>query len=164
MNKEATGSEQVAFKRILVPLDGSALGETALPYAEQIAVANQSRLILLQVVTPYQFALADSSSANIGRIAQEFTESSVEEATNYLRAVSDRLAGKGLDVECHVEIGFPAERIVTYSREQEGDLIVMSTHGRSGINRWLLGSVADKVLHAAGVPVLLVRPRKGGDR
>jgi len=72
--------------------------------------------------------------------------------------VKERLTRKGIKARSVVETGQPAERIIEYANEEDVDLIALSTHGRSGMGRWLFGSVADKVVHGSEKPVLLVRP------
>jgi nucleotide-binding universal stress UspA family protein len=146
------------FKRILLPLDGSELGEASLPYVEELAIVIKAEVILLQVVTPhYDIALAEGYTSHLGRIAEEYLTHASAAAKDYLNTVKERLAKMGITARSEVEVGSPAERIVGYAKESNIDLIAMSTHGRSGIGRWLLGSVADKVIHAADRPILLVR-------
>ena len=146
------------FKRILLPLDGSELGEASLPYVEELAIGTKAEVILLQVVTPhYDIALAEGYTSHLGRISEEYLAHASAAAKDYLNSVKERLTKMGIAARSEVEVGSPAERIVGYAKESNIDLIAMSTHGRSGIGRWLLGSVADKVIHAADRPILLVR-------
>jgi nucleotide-binding universal stress UspA family protein len=146
------------FKRILLPLDGSELGEASLPYVEELAIVTKAEVILLQVVKPhYDIALAEGYTSHLGRISAEYLTHASAAAKDYLNSVKERLAKMGITARSEVEVGSPAERIVGYAKESNIDLIAMSTHGRSGIGRWLLGSVADKVIHAADRPILLVR-------
>ena len=155
--------ESVSFRKILLPLDGSALGEAALPYVAELATVTGAEVILFQVVTlHHDIALADSYSSNLGRISEDYTTRAVASANQYLDQVRERLTGRGIAVRSEVEVGFPAERLIAYARDNDIDVIAMSTHGRSGVGRWLLGSVADKVLHAANKPVLLVRASEKG--
>jgi nucleotide-binding universal stress UspA family protein len=122
---------------ILVPLDGSALAEYALPYATRLTRAGGGRLVLVR-------AAADGPE----RLQAE-TE---------LTAVAERLFAAGLPVEAHVRPGPAGEAVIAGVRAWEAGLIVMATHGRSGLGRWLYGSVADHVLRHAPAPVLLVSP------
>jgi nucleotide-binding universal stress UspA family protein len=78
----------------------------------------------------------------------------------YLTRVQARLSEKGIDVATRIVSGDPAARIVDLARQEKADLIAMSTHGRSGIARWVLGSVADKILHESKIPMWLVRPKR----
>jgi nucleotide-binding universal stress UspA family protein len=150
--------ETSRIKRILLPLDGSEAGEAALPYVEELAIITKAEVILLQVVTPhYDIALAEGYTSHLGRISEEYLTHASAAARDYLNSVKEKLAKMGITARSEVELGSPAERIVGYAKENNIDLIAMSTHGRSGIGRWLLGGVADKVIRAADRPVLLVR-------
>jgi len=152
------GKEISRIKRILLPLDGSELGEASLPYVEEWATVTKAEVILLQVVTPhYDITLAQGYTSHLGRISEEYLTHASAAAKDYLNSVKERLTKMGITARSEVEVGSPAERIVGYAKESNIDLIAMSTHGRSGIGRWLLGSVADKVIHAADRPILLVR-------
>jgi len=148
----------LSFKKILVPLDGSQLGEAALPCVEELAVATGAEVVLLQVVTlHYDIALAESYSSHIEQLSEEYEKGALASARDYLDRVGKGLEEKGIVVHRVAEIGFPAEKVIAYAKENDIDLVAMSTHGRSGITRWILGSVADKVVHAADRPVLVVR-------
>lgn len=154
----STGKVVSRFNRILLPLDGSKNGEAALPYVEGLAIAAKAEIILLHVVTPpYDIVLAEGYTSHLSRISEEYIEHASAAAKNYLDAVKERLMKLKIAVRCEVDTGSPAERINGYAKENDIDLIAMSTHGRSGVSRWLLGSVADKVLHTTDRPVLLVR-------
>lgn len=83
----------------------------------------------------------------------------IREAGGYLRGIEERLKAKGFEVESHVRYGDEAEEILSYSSKIGIDLIAMSTHGRSGVKRWLLGTVAEKILRYATKPILLVRSK-----
>lgn len=121
---------------VLVPLDGSELAEQALPYAEAIARISNAPLHLMRVVPPDAPASAES------------------EARDYLR---DKAKAYGDRVQISVRMGQPADQIVDSADEMTEPVIVMTTHGRSGIGRWLYGSVADRVVRGSGAPVLLIR-------
>lgn len=150
--------ETSRIKRILLPLDGSEPGEASLPYVEELAIITKAEVILLQVVTShYDIGLAEGYTSHLGRISEEYLTHASAAARDYLNSVKEKLTKMGITARSEVEVGSPAERIVGYAKENNVDLIAMSTHGRSGIGRWLLGSVADKVIHAADRPVLLVR-------
>jgi nucleotide-binding universal stress UspA family protein len=129
------------FKHILVPLDGSPLAERTLPYAQSIAAAGPGSLVLLRVIPPVE----DHHAAD---------RTTVAEAEGYLADVAGRLAP--LATETAVVEGDPTQVIRDEVAQRGIDLVAMSTHGRSGIGRWIYGSVADAVLRHAPVPVLLV--------
>jgi nucleotide-binding universal stress UspA family protein len=131
---------------ILVPLDGSALAEQALPFAERIARAAQARVILTRVVPAYSGA-DTSIEASIALEARESLED-----------IASRLRRAEIAVGVTVPEGDATAQTVGAVAALGVDLIVMSTHGRSGIGRWLYGSVADAVIRLANVPVVLVPP------
>jgi nucleotide-binding universal stress UspA family protein len=132
------------LRRILVPLDGSDFARQALPVALDLATAAAAEVILLSAVEPP----AQSPGALIVMR---------NEAAQELQRVAIGCAAQTA-VRTEVVVGYPAEAIVDEAARIEADLIVMATHGRGGIRRWALGSIADKVLHATSTPLLLVRP------
>jgi nucleotide-binding universal stress UspA family protein len=142
------------YKHILVPLDGSELAELALTDALSLAQLNQAEVVLLQVISPFEYIVGDSAPMTF---VDELVKIHQDEALNYLEGITGREEGKNLKVHLAVEIGTPAETIIDYAHQEPIDLIVMATHGRSGLRRWVYGSVADKVLRGADVPILLVR-------
>ena len=156
VNTSGKKKEKVRFTRILLPLDGSKLGEAALPYIESLAIDTKAEVVLLQVVTPLSAHLL-VAEGYLSQTADKYIAMVSRTAKNYLDAVKERLMKLEIPVRCEVEAGSPAEKIISYAKENNINLIAMSTHGHSGISRWLIGSVADKVLHATDIPVLLVR-------
>jgi nucleotide-binding universal stress UspA family protein len=144
--------------QILVPLDGSALAEGVLPYAVALARLSASTLVLLQVI-PSRIALPSIGWRAFERrdIQQAWAEA-VTAARASLEQTADRLRADGLTVQTVVCIGDPASEILTSVTRTPGiRFIAMSTHGRTGLQRAVFGSVAEAVLHTAPVPVLLVR-------
>lgn len=143
------------YRRLLVPLDGSELAELALLYAETWAKTFDAEVILLRVPTlPAYVTLGPDASLLMPSLLSE----AYDEADAYLANITRQLKAKGLAVhKAAVEPGAIADIIIEYARDAAVDCIVMSTHGRSGLGRWVYGSVADRVLRGAGVPVLLVR-------
>jgi nucleotide-binding universal stress UspA family protein len=137
------------FHTILVPLDGSALSERALPYATTLARVARARMVLLRAIVASPLPDTDPTDAEVSRRRQ---------AQAYLDDVAEPLRREGLAVEPHVYYGDAAEAILDAARVQHAELVVMSTHGRSGLGRWAFGSVADEVLRSGAVPVLLVPP------
>lgn len=141
------------YKRILLPLDGSAMAEQALPYAIAQAERFGAELILLRVVeliAPMD-ALVPREAA---RRAEERTKAWTQE---YLERVAVGVQERGIPVQMVTVEGHPHTQIVQFAESNQVDLIVICTRGHSGISRWLMGSVADRVVRGAGVPVLLVR-------
>ena len=136
------------IKRILVPLDGSQCAETVLPKVEKLAVDLKVGICLLRVAYAHSFPGADPTDAEV---------TVVREAEDYLKTVEERLKAKGLKVDSHVRYGNDAEEILDHAAMKDIDMVAMSTHGRSGVGRWLLGSVAEKILRHSPKPIFLVR-------
>jgi nucleotide-binding universal stress UspA family protein len=135
--------------KILVPLDGSMLAETALPAACGIATKDGAAISLLRAAETMKLPGTDTIEAQV---------KAVQEAEEYLAGVVKRLKAKGIDrVETHVWYGPAAASIVEAAAVQKIDLIVMSTHGHSGLGRLVFGSVAESVLRGTRVPILIVR-------
>jgi nucleotide-binding universal stress UspA family protein len=147
------------IKRIVVPLDGSRLAEMALPHAIAVARAKSYGITLLQVAPHpvYENPLTWSFAPSAGVF--EGWEEEIKSESEYLQAVGAYLRKEGLNIEVKLLEDDPATGLVTYAgHHPEIALIVMSTHGRSGLTRWIFGSVAEKVLHASPVPLMLIRP------
>jgi len=143
------------YKKILVPLDGSELAQKALVQAEQLARAFGAEIILFEVV-PFM-PIYGSPELVTPLIVDENQKESVE---RYLAKLADELKAKGLNVTTMVKTGQQvALEIIDVSKTRGVDLIVMCTHGRSGITRWVLGSVTLKILTRAETPVLLIRAK-----
>lgn len=139
------------YKRILVTLDRSEFAEQALVHAVAVAKAFGSTIELLSVVPLPQAAGPDAGILFID------WDGEVAECEAYLAGVVSRLTEEGLKAESEIRRGEVTEEILRHAEEMHADLLVMSTHGRSGLGRWVYGSVADRVLRHAAVPVLLVR-------
>jgi nucleotide-binding universal stress UspA family protein len=144
------------YRHVLVPLDGSLLAEGALGDAVAIAEAQGAAITLLQVLPPVNDVLEIGGDR---LYVDEQIETRRARALEYLDRVRHRIAGRKVTVGVAVVTGSAADAILDYASSQAADLIVMGSHGRSGIRRWILGSVAEKVLHGAGGPVLLIRAR-----
>ena len=148
------------YSRILIPLDGSRLSEGILPWARSIVRAVKTPVELLVAIEPE--TISAFSNPEIGRYFDTVGASMTRDSLAYLEKLG-RSFSDSADVHCFAEIGNPAEIIVDRASADRGALIAMATHGRSGVQRWVLGSVADKVLHAATNHLLLVRPGGGGN-
>lgn len=146
-----------AKEHVLVPLDGSELAEAVLDEAVAVAGA-EARFSLLRVV-PLPIP-GDPMMGSIGPgVVDEMIESLRADAEQYLAGVAARLQGRVARVETAILVEMmPALAILHYAESHHVDLIALATHGRRGLKRWALGSVADKVLRGAAVPVLLIRP------
>jgi nucleotide-binding universal stress UspA family protein len=143
------------YKHLLVPLDGSKLAELALDDAVGLAKVSQAEMTLIQVVYPAEEVIGTEIGYPI-YLDQQWENQKVM-ALEYLTGVRNRIADDNLTIHLAAVAGTPAETIIDYASKHPVDLIVMATHGRSGLQRWVYGSVADKVLRGADVPVLLVR-------
>jgi nucleotide-binding universal stress UspA family protein len=144
------------FKHILVPLDGSVLAEKALPPALELARSFDSKITLVRIAQIPTLPSVDGFT--FAELHATLREQAREEASAYLRAQAGSLRQQGYNVHHHLEVAQPvAECILETADLLNVDAIVMSTHGLGGVRRWVYGSVADKVLRHAKVPVLLIR-------
>ena len=145
------------FKKILVPLDGSPLSEAVLPQVSALAKCSDAEVILLRVIPTPIYDLVFGSTTTLPLQANpEYDTRTLAEA--YLdRVMTEHFPGNG-GVRLEVIGGFSADVILEYAAGEGVDLIAMSTHGRSGISRLFLGSVAAEVVQDSHLPVLLVRP------
>ena len=151
-------------ERILIPLDGSKLGEAALSYVEELisrlAPEEKVEITLFHVITTVKHG--PHMPAMGGVVSVPYNEEELAEmkdaATDFLNKVSEGLRNEKVTVMCKVSVSEnPADEIIKAEVEVNADLVAMSTHGRSGISRFAIGSVADKVLRGGTVPVLMVR-------
>ncbi len=147
------------FNRILVPLDGSNWGEAAIPLVEDFASVLQAEVILFQAIRSVSPWAGDSATLVPADLQHRRASSAA-----YLSNIEKRLTDKGIKVTSVVVTGVPADTIIDYAKTNNIDLIAMSTHGRSGVDRWVFGSVTDKVLHAGDTAVLTVRPGVASSR
>lgn len=135
-------------ERILVPLDGSECAESILSKVEDLATRLTASVALLRVAYAHTFPGVDPTDAEV---------MAVRDAEQYLQRLEERLKGKGVRVDSHVRYGDEAGEILDHASQKDITMIAMSTHGRSGVKRWLLGSVAEKILRHAEKPIYLVR-------
>lgn len=156
--------ESVAmFAHLLVPLDGSPFAEVALKAAVDLADKYQSRLLLVYVVNVPHAASAFADEAH-DQLLDHIRHRVFADALAYLEAKEIGLRQQGYRVASKLIEGQDvADTILEIAREELVDTIVMCTHGRSGIGRWVFGSVAEKVLRGAEIPLLLLRPESEGD-
>jgi len=134
------------YNKILVPLDGSEVAEKILGQVVDLARLTGAEIVLLRVALARTFPGADPTDKQV---------EVVDRAEKYLAGVKEKLEKEGLKVSVHVRYGHDAGEILEHA--QEVDLVAMSTHGRTGLGRWALGSVAERVLRHSPKPVLLVR-------
>lgn len=149
------------FSHILVPLDGSHLAEAALPPALELASKFNSQLSLVWVIQPPHLIMTAANGSVYAELLTEMRNQSEQDAQNYLRAHQGSLRQQGFTVHTQVTEGENvADALLEVAAALGVDTIVMSTHGRGGLSRWVFGSVADKVLRYANVPVLLIRAKE----
>jgi nucleotide-binding universal stress UspA family protein len=145
------------YKKIMVPLDGSKLAECVLPHAEALAKWGRVQTIMfVRVVEPVK-------QPNVGEYVlseQEIAKINAEQkaaAEKYLEQLKDLIHLGSIQTRWEVLMGKVDETLVDYANKNAVDLIIIATHGRSGVSRWIWGSVADRVLRSACVPVLMIR-------
>ena len=174
----------MAYKKVVVPLDGSKLAEIVLPHVEEIAENCHINVIELVTVTESMRIYVPSSEpveqyktktavgdritgrlyrADSGILRQVPLDigKMAKSGRDYLLKIAGRLEKKGLNPQINVLVGNVAEEIVHFAEEEKADLIIMASHGRSGISHWAIGSVAEKVFRASDVPILLIKPKAG---
>ena len=142
------------YKKILVPLDGSRLAEKVLPHAEALAKSEGAEIIILRVPAlpaPGLFARSPALASAINKELEEEAETYVNDKIAYLE--DEHIKAKGITKD-----GPVPDTILSVAEEAQADVIAMSTHGLTGAKRWLIGSVAEKVVHHAHIPVMLIHP------
>ncbi len=147
----AFGPTSVSLARILVPLDGSEFAERALPMAQLLSESLNGRLTLFSV-------LQSTGAPRMLPIIHSNLDGDLREHEEYLGKVAAQFEGTGIKTESTIASGLVAGEILSATRRQRIDLLIMSTHGRSGVGRMLVGSVANDVLRQSDAPILLVRP------
>ena len=150
------------LKKILVPLDGSELSETVLPHVSQLAKRIGAEVILLRVVTTprHEYSFTDLTGLGMHPAPLAPAEDLRAQAEGYLQRVAfDYFPDQNVTFE--TSGGPTAETILDHATAQEAGMIAMSTHGRGGLARLVMGSVADEIVRLAHIPVLLVRPQVG---
>ncbi len=149
------------YAHILVPLDGSSIGEQILPYVRQLAHRLSIPAELLAIVEPPPPSISRDLNPQLHE--HETIAHRTGDAQNYLNAVAKELRADGLSVSINTLTGIPAPVIVAEAEKQVNTLIAMCGHGRAGVSRWWLGSVTDRVLHTTGGPMLIVRSHRQDD-
>jgi universal stress protein A len=147
------------LKKVLVPTDFSANSEKALMYAVRLAQRNNSSLILFHVVQPPEFVrqLAQDYSYESNEATREQCELAIRLSKEGLEKLSQAARGSNIKIETLQRLGVPYEEIVKIAKESEVDLIVIGTHGYTGLKHFLLGSTVERVVRVAPCPVLVVR-------
>jgi nucleotide-binding universal stress UspA family protein len=154
--EEAGPTPEAKIKRILVPIDGSELSQTAIPYAGDFARTVGATVVVVHVVTPFAIAYP-GAEAYLDQRAMDQIEANAKEI---LQRAVDKLRAEGLPTEQVLGGGTAIDGIVAAAMGERTDLIIMSTHGRSGLGRWVLGSVAEAVVRRSHLPCVLHRPEQ----
>ncbi len=141
------------YHKMLVPLDGSRLSEIVFPYAKDLAGRLGLAVILLHVCSSKESETIPLHQSYIEHKAQIIKR----QLRDWQKKIGLYLEGSNLEVRGELAMGYPPEEIMHYAEQNKVDLILMATHGRSGVRRWVLGSVADKVLCVSSIPVWLIR-------
>ncbi|MBI3944165.1 MAG: universal stress protein [Chloroflexi bacterium] len=140
------------YEKILVPLDGSQLAEEVLPHVISMASHYNAKVILIQVVLP----LYRPWVREVNMSSRDLLQLLHQQAADYLQSQVAQLQAQNIQVRSVILEGQVAETILDFVQKEHIDLIAMSTHGRSGVGRWVFGSVASRILEAAHVPILLI--------
>jgi nucleotide-binding universal stress UspA family protein len=153
------------FSKVLVPLDGSKVGEAAFPVIEQLvdkmSPKSKVEVILLGVITLLRhWVVVGEASAPVSYTEEEM-ELIRKRVTDYLETTGQNMKQRGVVISTMVRTGNASDEIIKAAQEIGADLIAMSTHGRSGLRRLAFGSITDKVIRDANIPVLLVRAAEG---
>jgi nucleotide-binding universal stress UspA family protein len=148
------------YQHILVPLDGSKLAEQVLPQVKKSAGSETDITLLRAMPAEYVAAVEQAGRYTTTFSPEEQLARTQAEEQAYLEKIAEKLRAEGYQVHTQVSRGHAADTIVDYAHHHPVDLIIIATHGRSGVDRWIFGSVTQKVLHSARVPVLVVRPDK----
>ena len=147
------------FKRIMVPLDGSELAECVISYVEDFIDQGQVEFIVFVRVVKPVITLA-SFDEGMAYIPEDWSRLELEKksyAESYLKKIVSRLKQDRVKFKTEVLVGRIGDTLLDYIKANDFNLIVIATHGRSGLSRWVRGSVADKILSASRIPVLMVR-------
>ncbi len=145
------------LSKVLVPLDGSEVGEAALPFVTELASKLDLEIILFQMVAIAYHVYSSGEIVSQVPYTEQEMEPIKKSVKAYLDKVAEKLAARGTKVRTQTRTGAAAEGIIRAEEELAVDLVAMSTHGRSGVSRWVFGSVAARVLQQGTKPLLLVR-------
>lgn len=149
------------YNKIMVPLDGSELAECVMPHVEAITTGCKiTNVVFVRVVDPIQVPASVPAMGEFGfreKERREFEKQRRQTADSYLKKIVERTRLEGALLSYEVLEGKVADTLAHWAEKNGVDLIVIASHGRSGVSRWVMGSVADRILRSACVPVLMVR-------
>jgi nucleotide-binding universal stress UspA family protein len=154
---EASSQPNYGLATITVPLDGSTVAESVLSYAQDLAtqLALEVRLLRVVSVGTMAYYAVEGGPVDTTPVEQELEE----DAAQYLNGIAENVSDQGLSVTCTVERGSPALAIIDHVKNTQNNLVAICSHGRSGLGRLLIGSVADSIIRSSGVPVLVITPQ-----
>lgn len=163
IKSEAPKVSQAELKKLLLPLDGSPFAEAPIPSIEELTKGTKIEVVLTTVSEPPLVPSYGDRPINPTwkKHRDALWAETQKQASEYLNKVKSKLGGKGLKVKSKVipgELGRVAESIMQAAQKEKVDLIVMTTHGRSGVSRWVYGGVANRIVEQSAQPVLLIRP------
>jgi nucleotide-binding universal stress UspA family protein len=146
------------YQKIMVPLDGSEMAECVLAHVASIAGGCRAGgVVFVRVVEPFIIPARGPGFTFTDEEVKEIDAQNQKRAADYLKQVASRVKPEGVKVETEVIMGNVTKSLADYATKNGADLIIIATHGRSGVSRWVWGSVADRILRSACVPVLMVR-------
>ena len=157
-NEATMSKSEVRFRTLIVPLDGSHLAERVLPHVVGLATQLQAEVVLMRTYTlptAGYFMAAGIAQPDMGALGEKMKQ----EVGGYLEVKGAELKAQGIaKISSHIVAGHGPEEIIEFARGHADALIALASHGRSGFGRWVLGSVAERVVSYAGTPVLVIRP------
>jgi nucleotide-binding universal stress UspA family protein len=149
------------YNKIMVPLDGSELAECVMPHVEAITTGCKiTNVVFVRVVAPIQLPARLPAQGELGfqeKDRREMEEQRKKAAEAYLEKIAQKTALEGAVLSCEVLEGKVAETLSHWAEQNGVDLIIIASHGRSGVSRWVMGSVADRLLRSVCVPVMMIR-------
>ncbi|MBN1382505.1 MAG: universal stress protein [Deltaproteobacteria bacterium] len=145
------------YKKVLIPLDGSKVAETALDHMRTLAGARLIGELTILKVVDMPTPVAMPISVEEGYDFSGYEDLYFKEAQKYLYGMEDQLKSEGINVKAETIIGRTVSTILEYQKENDIDLIILATHGHSGVTKFLLGSVANKIVQSSQCPVFLIR-------
>ena len=146
------------YKKIMVPLDGSKLAECVLPHVDSLVKGGQvGEVVFVRIVEPYSFTLMSEERPPKPDDIIRYDAEARAAGEKYIQTVANRAKTNGAAVRGEVLVGRPSVKLAEYANSGDFDMVMIATHGRSGPSRWVWGSVADRLLRAVCVPVLMVR-------
>jgi nucleotide-binding universal stress UspA family protein len=151
---------QVELKKVLLPLDGSSFSEASIPYVNQLLKGPGAEIVLLHVSEPPVVPpdWSRDTKSHMKEYRERLTSELQQQALEYLEKIKAALGRKGLRVRAKAVVGMAVESIIEAAKKENVDLIAMTTHGRTGVSRWMYGGVVNRIVEECQKPILLIRP------